>query len=993
MKTIQFKAFLSALLFVVSMGVYAQSVSGTVSSEDGPLPGATVVVKGTSNGTTTDFDGNFSIEAGADDVLVVSFVGFATQEVAVGGQDQITISLAADNELEEVVVTGYGSQRSKEITSAVVKVDQEEFNRGTINNANQLLQGKVAGLSIYNRGGNPNSAGVVRLRGISTVGANVQPLVVVDGIIGASLDNVDPADIETINVLKDGSAAAIYGSRGSAGVILVTTKRGADGSASFEYNGQFAMSTRANSIDVLTADEFTSGNFGLQGFDLGAETDWLDVVSRDANSMIHNFSVAGGTGNTVYRLSANLREVEGILLKSGFDQFNTRASIQTTALDDKLRVSFNTSYTKREQENGFNEAFRYAVTYNPSAPIYRNNNPEDGFFEIEGLFDSFNPYAILMQNINEGERTEFNYGLNLDYDFTEKLSATVNIANQSSMYSNREYYSPESFFRGNATSPLRRGEARFFDNKNEFKLYEVYARYNDDFGSTNLSVTGGYSYQQNNYSDKFFSLGDFPSNDFNYLNAIEVSQDLQNAGFINASSNASPDEKIIAMFARANVTIDDAIFINASVRREGSTKLGADNQWGIFPSVGLGVDLNKYLNVGADKLKFRVGYGVTGALPGQSGLTQPTYAIQSDALGNFSSAPSRAPNPDLKWEEKAETNIGIEYRKGKLDVTLDYYTREIKDFILEVPADVATTGFPSIITNAGTLSASGIELALNYDVINNDNASYSTGIVLSNTQSTLDEFIFDGLTTRANLGAPGQNGTNVIKVQAGDQIGDIWGPIWNGTVGQGTPGTDSAGSPGVQDFVDVNGDGTIIAGGDQGQNPNSDFAVLGNGIPDLELGWSNNITIGDWNINAFFRGAFGHSLVNSFRAFYEPRVATQGSYNLVNTSLANTNLTQPQFSSLYVEKADFLKLDNLTVSRKIDTNLAGIDALTLSLSGQNLFVITDYTGTDPEPSLVDTGAADNGGGGGGSDVLAPGIDRRNNYFFSRTFTLGVNIKF
>ena len=982
MKTIQFKAFLSALLFVVSMGVYAQSVSGTVSSEDGPLPGATVVVKGTSNGTTTDFDGNFSISAGADDVLVVSFVGFATQEVAVGGQDQITVSLAADNELEEVVVTGYGSQRSKEITSAVVKVDQEEFNRGTINNANQLLQGKVAGLSIYNRGGNPNSAGVVRLRGISTVGANVQPLVVVDGIIGASLDNVDPADIETINVLKDGSAAAIYGSRGSAGVILVTTKRGADGSASFEYNGQFAMSTRANSIDVLTADEFTSGNFGLQGFDLGAKTDWLDVVSRDANSMIHNFSVAGGTGNTVYRLSANLREVEGILLKSGFDQFNTRASIQTTALDDKLRVSFNTSYTKREQENGFNEAFRYAVTYNPSAPIYRNNNPEDGFFEIEGLFDSFNPYAILMQNINEGERTEFNYGLNLDYDFTEKLSATVNIANQSSMYSNREYYSPESFFRGNATSPLRRGEARFFDNKNEFKLYEVYARYNDNFGSTNLSVTGGYSYQQNNYSDKFFSLGDFPSNDFNYLNAIEVSQDLQNAGFINASSNASPDEKIIAMFARANVTIDDAIFINASVRREGSTKLGADNQWGIFPSVGLGVDLNKYLNVGADKLKFRVGYGVTGALPGQSGLTQPTYAIQSDALGNFSSAPSRAPNPDLKWEEKAETNIGIEYRKGKLDVTLDYYTREIKDFILEVPADVATTGFPSIITNAGTLSASGIELALNYDVINNDNASYSTGIVLSNTQSTLDEFIFDGLTTRANLGAPGQNGTNVIKVQAGDQIGDIWGPVYAGTV-----------NGGVQDFEDLNGDGQLITGGDQGQNPDADFTVLGNGIPDLELGWSNNITIGDWNINAFFRGAFGHSLVNSFRAFYEPRVATQGSYNLVNTSLANNDLTQPQFSSLYVEKADFLKLDNLTVSRKIDTNLAGIDALTLSLSGQNLFVITDYTGTDPEPSLVDTGAADNGGGGGGSDVLAPGIDRRNNYFFSRTFTLGVNIKF
>ena len=991
MKTIQFKAFLSALFFVVSMGVYAQSVSGTVSSEDGPLPGATVVVKGTSNGTTTDFDGNFSIEAGADDVLVVSFVGFATQEVAVGGQDQIAVTLAADNELEEVVVTGYGSQRSKEITSAVVKVDQEEFNRGTINNANQLLQGKVAGLSIYNRGGDPNSAGVVRLRGISTVGANVSPLVVVDGIIGASLDNVDPADIESINVLKDGSAAAIYGSRGSAGVILVTTKRGASGKAQFEYNGQFAMSTIADTIEVLTADQFTSGNFGLQGFDAQNDTDWLDAVSRNANSKIHNFSVAGGEGNTTYRLSANLREVEGVMLSSGFDQFNTRASIQTTALNDKLRVSFNTSYTKREQQNGFNEAFRYALLYNPSAPVFAADAPSElsvsetlygGYFEAEGLFDSFNPVSILMQNINEGERTEFNYGLNLDYDFTENFSATVNIANQSSSYSNREYYAPTSLFRGNATSPVRKGEARFFDNKNEFKLYEVYGRYNNEFGNVNLAVTGGYSYQQNNYADKFFSLGDFPSNGFNFLNAIETSQDLQNAGFISANSNASPDEKIIAMFGRANVTIDDAIFINASIRREGSTKLGENNQWGIFPSFGLGVDLNKYLNVGADKLKFRVGYGVTGALPGQSGLTQDVYNISSDALGNFNSTPARAGNPDLKWEEKAETNIGIEYRKGKLDVTLDYYTRDIKDFILNVPADVAVTGFPSITTNAGSLETSGIELAVNYDVINNDDTSYTTGIVLSNNQSKLTEYIFDGLTTRANLGAPGQNSTNLIKVRVGDPIGDIWGPVYAGTVSNGT-----------QDLVDVNGDGQLVTGGDQGQNPDADFEVLGNGIPDLELGWSNNITIGDWNINAFFRGAFGHSLVNSFRAFYEPRVATQGSYNLVNTSLAINDLAQPQFSSLYVEKADFIKLDNLTVSRKIDTNISGIDALTLSLSGQNLFVISDYTGTDPEPALVDSGAGANGDPTSGSDVLAPGIDRRNNYFFSRTFTLGVNIKF
>ena len=992
MKNIYVKT-IACLVFLLGATAQAQTVNGLVTSDDGPLPGATIVVKGTNNGTTADFDGNFSINATADDILVVSFVGFATQEVAVNGQDQISVYLQTDNELEEVVVTGYGSQRSKEITSAVVKVDEEEFNRGTINSANQLLQGKVAGLSIYNRGGNPNSAGVVRLRGISTVGANVQPLVVIDGIIGASLDNVDPADIASINVLKDGSAAAIYGSRGSAGVILVTTKRGSSGKATFQYNGQFALSTIADTIEVLTAEQFTSGEFGLQGFNAGSRTDWLDAVSRNANTKIHNFSVAGGQGNTSYRISANLRDVDGVMIESGFDQFNTRASIQTTAFNEKLKVSFNTSYTKREQQNGFNEAFRYALTYNPAAPVFAADAPEElavsetlygGYFEAEGLFDSFNPVSILKQNINEGERNEFNYGLNLDYNFSDAFSATVNIANQSSTYVNREYYAPTSLFRGNATSPVRKGEARFYDNKNEFKLYEVYGRYNDSFGNVNLTVTGGYSFQQNNYTDKFFSLGDFPSNDFNFINAIEVSQDLQNEGFIEANSNASPDERIIAMFGRANITIDDGIFINASIRREGSTKLGENNQWGIFPAVGLGIDVNKYLNLGVEQLKFRVGYGVTGALPGQSGLTQPIYSISSDALGNFNSTPSRAGNPDLKWEEKAETNIGVEFRQGRINATLDYYTRNIKDFILNVPSDVAVTGFPNITTNAGSLETSGIELTLNYDLINTDDTSYTTGLVLANTRSKLTEYIFDGLTTRANLGAPGQNSTNVIKVQVGDPIGDIWGPVFAGTVSNGT-----------QDLVDVNGDGDLVTGGDQGQNPDADFEVLGNGIPDLELGWSNNITIGDWNINAFFRGAFGHSLVNSFRAFYEPRVATQGSYNLVNTSLAINDLAQPQFSSLYVEKADFVKLDNLTVSRSFDPYFDGIDALTLSLSGQNLFVISNYTGTDPEPAVVDNGAAGNGDRDNfdNPDVLAPGIDRRNNYFFSRTFTLGVNIKF
>ena len=291
MKNLLKMSFVFALLF--SGTIYAQQISGNISDETGPLPGATVVVHGTSTGTVADFDGNYSISASTGDVLVFSFVGFTAQEVTVGNQSTIDVVLMSSNELEEVLVTGYGSQQQKEITSAVVSVGEESFNKGAINDASQLLQGKVAGLTIYNRGGNPNAGSVIRLRGLSTIGANASPLVVVDGVVGASLGNVDPSDIETINVLKDASAAAIYGSRGSSGVILVTTKSGGIGATEISYNGQFTSSGVANQIDVMSPGEFVAAG----GRDLGSQTDWLDEVTRDAFSMIHNLSASGGNGN------------------------------------------------------------------------------------------------------------------------------------------------------------------------------------------------------------------------------------------------------------------------------------------------------------------------------------------------------------------------------------------------------------------------------------------------------------------------------------------------------------------------------------------------------------------------------------------------------------------------------------------------------------------------------------------------------------------------
>jgi iron complex outermembrane receptor protein len=983
MKKEFFKKISLVFAFFVTVGMYAQTVSGLVTSEDGPLPGATVQVKGTTIGVSTDFDGNFTIQADDTDVLLVSFVGFTSQEIAVGDQDQITVTLVADNELEEVVVTGYGSQKEKEITSAVVKVTAEEFNKGPINDATQLLQGKVAGLSIYNKGGNPNAPATIRLRGLSTVGANVSPLVVVDGVVGASLDNVDPNDIESINVLKDGSAAAIYGSRGSSGVIIVTTKGGKSGEVSLTYNGQLASASILNRINVMNPEEFRAAG----GSDLGGETDWTEAVTRNAISQIHNISASGGFGNTTFRVSANVRENEGIVINTGFEQFNSRANISTRALDDKLKVDFNASFTQRSSSFGESLVLKYATLFNPTAPIYTEGseyfpgNSGDaigGYFETFGLFDSFNPVSIAEQHERTGERTELNYNLSVGYDFSDNFDVQFRAARQTSLNNNRRYVPVTALLTGNALSPTRRGLADFNDNRYEFKLYEAFANYNITSDGFNVNLTGGYSFQQDNFTSKAFGLGDFPGNNMDYSYNIDASEDLLKAGFITANSSRGPDNKIIAFFGRANVVIDDAIYVNASVRREGSTKLGDGNKWGTFPAFGIGADLNKYIGTEYDLFKIRVGYGETGSLPGGSGLSQVVYNFNYDSGGSGNTSQARAANPDLKWESKAETNIGLDFAQGKLSGSVDVYTRDISDFILETRVDVATYGFDRRFENSGKINTQGLELNIGYQFTDN----YQTNINLSTYNTTLEEYVIEDGDITGNLGSPGQNSTNMILIRPGEAIGQIWAPRFDGVNADGS-----------NIFGDVNNDGVITASQDKWNDENADFISAGNGIPTLELGWSNNVNIGNWSVNAFFRGAFGHSLVNTFRAFYEPRLASQSSYNFVNTELALPELTVAQFSSLYVEKADFFKLDNLTVAYNFNLSESSIiEGAQISANVQNAFVITNYTGIDPEPALVDGGF--NGAGfSPAGNVLAPGIDRRDNYFTARTVTIGLNINF
>ena len=563
-----------------------QSVSGRItdSSDDSGLPGVNVVEKGTTNGTITDFDGNYTLQVGQDATLVVSFVGYVTQELTVGNQSVMNVAMPLDVQaLEEIVVIGYGTQDKKEITSAVVSLDAADFNQGTVNDPAQLLQGKVPGLSVYNRGGDPNTAPIMRLRGISTVGANTEPLVVIDGVIGASFDNVDPNDIESINVLKDGSASAIYGSRGSSGVILVTTKRGTRGKVTAEYNVSVAASKILKRQPVMTAEEYKAAG----GNDLGDVTDWYDEITRTGVSQVHNVAVSGGAQNTTFRLSTNFRDQNGILNESGYDQINARANINHFALDDRLQISFNMSLTNRESNFSFNEALRYATLFNPTAPVrFANGN----FFQAI-LFDNFNPVAIIEQNTNVGNSRDLNFNIKGDFNITDELKITANLGQQYGNEIKGEFYPDDSFFRG----LNRSGLARRFVQDDQFTLFETYATYDADLEQVGLSITAGYSFQEEESEDFLVEAGNFPSNDLGF-NILEASGDrVLGARLIDLQSSVSPEERIIAFFGRVNFVFDEAIYFNASLRREGSTKLGVDNQWGVFPAFGAGVDLNNYL--------------------------------------------------------------------------------------------------------------------------------------------------------------------------------------------------------------------------------------------------------------------------------------------------------------------------------------------------------------------------------------------------------------
>ncbi len=986
-----------SLSTILAVNAQNRSISGTVLDANlgDPVPGATVIVKGTTRGTATDLDGKFTLPLqDGDQVLVISFVGYLAQEVEIGNQTTVTINMEEDiQSLEEAIVIGYGSQDKKEITSAVVGVRPEEFNKGNIPNPAQLLQGKVAGLSITKAGGNPNAGFEIRLRGLSTFGANSSPLIVLDGVIGASLENVDPNDIQSIDVLKDGSAAAIYGARGSSGVILVTTnkKNNREGTTAVSINAYGTLDQATNMIDVLSPEEFVERG----GTDFGSATDWRQELLQDAYSYSTNASVSGGFNNTNYLASVNYRDNQGVAKGVDNTRLNARLNIRQGALNNRLRFNINVSVTDEDQNRINNNAFRYATIYNPTAPIFESQDDPatyenamqkyDGYFQRD-LTDYLNPVAVSKQQkfVSEIKSALFSYLVEFDILDNLTLSAQYSQDSRNSLEGN--FWSKKDYGVGVGAG----GSAQRVTNDRVRRIFESTLRYETQLGDKlNMTLLGGVGLQSTKNQG-------FNARSRQFL--FDTGWDNLGGGAIRVGNNTelssyANEDQLNSLFGRANFNYDNTFFFSASVRAETYSGFGPNNQTGVFPAFSLGSDFNRIFDMGEviSQLKPRISFGITGNLPPSPTLATGAFTngnrvdLDGDPLTSndvfVGIIQSSNPNQDLKWESKQELNFGVDFGllSDKLTGSVDYYIRNISDLIFNVPVNPGTPNqfdpgrFNTVAStwiNLADLRAAGFEFALGVTAINLGAVKWTpNGNFTIYDKTKIESFSagdlgFDEL-RYATPGSPGQNSNPIIYNRVGQTLGDTYGPILEG----------------------VTEDGEYILSTDKPD----DWVKVGNGLPKGEFGFANNFVYKQWNFSFFFRGVWGHTLYNSFRGFYENADSGSNAYNSVITDKTPTNpliTSAPTFNSSYVENASFVKLDNLELGYNFPTKSSNVSSFRMYFAAQNVFTITGYTGIDPEARLTDTNDGNNF-----TSTLSPGIERMSTYFQTRSFTLGLSLNF
>ena len=961
------------IIFFTAHGLFAQSfdVGGQVKSKEGiPLAGVNVIVKDAQIGTLTDFDGNFELRVPESSTLVFSYLGYQTQEVPVMSSNtvyDITLEESITG-LDEIVLIGYGQSTKKESTGAVASIKSEEFNKGFFTDPVGLVQGKVAGLSISQPdGADPQGEYKILLRGANTLTSGQEPLIIIDGIIGASLRNVNFEEIESFDVLKDGSAAAIYGTRGTNGVIIITTKQAKSGKSAFAYSSQVSIQVNPQSVENLTAEEFEDAINryapSKTGSLLGSKTDWFDEVTRSSPISTQNtFSVTGVDERFSHRTSATFNTNEGLLKRNETKRLLIKTNIRTNLFDDIVKLNFNIIRGSRKYSPANYDIFRQAFIQNPTQPVFDDSDPATGGYSFVPGIDYYNPVALLNERTRDGKTTDLLTSLRATTKITDNLSWDNFISEQTSEWEDNSYRT--NFY---PTALGAGGEAEISNGRTNDIQFESVLNFSKKFGNHNLGLIGGYSFQENTFNNSFLSNTEFDSDTFLYNNVgagLGLSKGNASVGSYKSRST------LISFFGRATYNYQEKYLLSASIRREGSSKFGNNNKWGLFPAISVGWRINeeKFLKdvEWVNGLKLRVGYGVTGNQAFDSYQSQILLRRVGSIFYNQqwinSYGPGQNPNPDLKWERKKEYNFGLDFSlfNQRLSGSMEYYERKTEDLLWNFEVPVPPYLFNQLFTNVGTISNKGVELTLNALVVDTSNFTWNTTFTASKNRNTLDKISNSEFTQKSyERGFLGGSVTvNTQRIEEGQELGTFYGPVWLGV---------------SEDGVDVFKNQNPL-----GEVDKSDWEKIGNANPDAILGWSNALDYKNWSLSFAMRAGIGGDVLNAYRLYYESW-SIIGLRNIVRTQYENPefigNIT---YSSKYIENASFLKMDNITLSHKFNIKSSLISSLSVFGSAQNVFTITKYQGIDPEVNL------------GG---IEPGIDALSYYPRTTTIAFGVNVKF
>ncbi|MDR1407285.1 MAG: SusC/RagA family TonB-linked outer membrane protein [Tannerella sp.] len=982
------KALCTALCILgCSFAAIAQKrVSGTVvDAGSEPVVGASVIEKGTVNGIVTDVDGAFSLTVADNAVLQISFIGYLSQEITVGNRTALSITLAEDMQaLEEVVVIGYGTVAKRELTSAVSHVSSKDFLNVGSNNPAMQIQGKVAGVSITNTASaDPNSSTSIQVRGVASRSASNDPLVVIDGVPGGNLRNINENDIESIDVLKDGAASAIYGTRGSNGVIIITTKKGSiDGNFRATYTGYLSIDAPKKQLKVLSADAFRQ-HLPERGTDFGASTDWFDEITQIGVSQVHTLQVSGGTAQNNYRATVDVRDGEGIDIRSNRRELGARLSINHTSPNELYRVTLNVAPRKIDLNNADYGMFSQALTLNPTMPVHDPDVPGQ-YYEATG-WEAENPVEKLALEKNGGMR-KF-----LDWDGTFRLNLLPLLAPESEHTLNtqvtlaQQINDESNFWFRPSTSTLamksgRKGEANQEKKMNLQQSLEWLANYAFSHRGHNLKAMGGYSYQYFQYTRLYAENKDFASDQLLYNNLGNGTYMQEVAGRLGMASEKN-DSRLIAFFGRLSYDYEGKYLATASLRYEGSSKFGQNNKWGYFPaaSVGWRISEESFLKDAGwiDDLKIRADYGVTGNQNFDSYRSLATMSGAGTAYvdGRYIQgwAPGRNVNASLKWEKGKNWNVGLDFAlfNNILSGSFNYFNRTQQDLLgdynVPMPPNIADQTY----ANVGTMRNQGVELDLNIDVVRNRDLSYTVGLIGYTTNNRFVSFSND-LYTGQNFywmdgfPAPGSPGS-VQRIDEGKRIGTFYTYEY-------------AGVDDIGNWTIYNKDGEVIPineGTDEDKRP------VGNGLPRFTMSWNNSLRYKNVDLTLFFRGNFGYQVYN-IHEFYWGLQSAAPNLNVLQAAYdKNAHLVKGMnaHNSYFVQDADYLKLDVATIGYNRRINSRWIDSLRLYFTGRNLLVLSTYDGVDPDIFPV------NG--------LQPGIpgDKKGYYPSTRQFLLGLQINF